>query len=317
VLARNRKTVEQWRAISLSPDVVLASSRYRSFLQDLCNRHQLTIRQIPDGNAQKVSGGRTAALVTPLTYDVHVEGTLVSYLGFLYDFYSLNLPHLIRTVTIIPQGGGGGDGRLEIHMKIEALSMPSATTRDHLIAVPETPLVGLDVLAALKGVPVGLGVGPWLFSGHGPHGARKLAATKNEARDYAKLISKNAFAGLVSPVPPEGRGDREILRFVQLTGITTNFIATEATLRNRILNKTIRLRAEGGHDEFEIRDGNDQVVLKGKVKAINHGTLVFETGEKHYQVHMGQFFSQAMQKELSRDELKSLGLAAKESIESP
>ena len=75
-------------------------------------------------------------------------------------------------------------------------------------------------------------------------------------------------------------------------------------LRIRKTNKYVKLRPDGGVNEFEIRDADDVLVLKGKVLAIKPRDLVFEWQGKAYLLHVGQFVEDALKKELSPEELK-------------
>src|SRR4029079_5181330 len=133
-----------------------------------------------------------------------------------------------------------------------------------------------EILTALKGGPSGLGFAMNLASPTGLFGAHKLAQEYHHERDYGRLTAKNVFAGLAPPSAARSATgpDKGVLKFVQLTSITANYIAEEATLRNRMTNKYTRLRAEGGFNTFEVRDGTDQVVLKGKVLAITPREVV-------------------------------------------
>jgi len=323
-LAQTQARLEQWRAISLPADPQLASSRYRPFLDELLNRHQLRKRSMTEGGNLSSRTIRPGANVniTPLTYQLQLDGTLARLIGFLKEFYSLNLPHSIRELSITPQGTGP-DARLDIQMRIEALYLPNATNRDFLVAVPDSRLLALDVFMAMKHGPIGMGLAPWLISPTGLHGARKLASDHYTDRDYTKLVSKNVFVGLAAPPSAESaaqetpRGDREVLKYVQLSGITGDFLKTEAVLRNRLTGKFIRLRSEGGFDTFTIKDANDREVLKGKVKHIDRADVVIQVDDKLYGIHAGEFLEQALRKELTPEQLKALGIVANATGENP
>jgi hypothetical protein len=105
-------------------------------------------------------------------------------------------------------------------------------------------------------------------------------------------VTRNVFAGLTAPAAPVADGDP--LRFVQLTNITSNFLRTEAWLRNRRTNARIRLRDEEPFDTFEVRDAGGQVVLRGKVKAIHDRDVELVVGEKTYRLRLGQTLDEAL-----------------------
>jgi hypothetical protein len=206
------------------------------------------------------------------------------------------------------------EGRLDIRLRIEALSLPKAVNRDFLTALPGAPLLAIDVFTALKGGP-GFALGPWLATPTGAHGAQKLAALINAERDYRRLILKNVFVGLTSQQWDAPSANRDILRYVQLTSITANIIVTEATLYNRRTGRFITLRDEGGFNTFEISDENGVQVLKGTVKTVATQDVVIEVNGKHYAIHIGQFVREALEKELTPAELKALGVEPADSTQ--
>lgn len=324
-LATAQAKLEQWRAISLPGDVTLAANRYRPFLDELLIRHQLRKRSMNEGGALTSRTNRPGATagINYLTYQVQCDGTLPRLIGFLQEFYGLNLPHSIRELSIAPQGTGP-DARLDIQMRIEVLSMANAVNRDFLVAVPDSRLLAVDVFMAMKQGPTGLGLGPWLISPTGIHGAKKLASAYHDQRKYGELVVKNVFVGLAAPPDPEvaanqttQRGDPNVLRYVQLAGITSDVLRTEAILRNRLTGRYIRLRAEGGYDSFSIRDAEDREVLRGKVKQIDRSDVVIQVDNKYYRIHAGEFLEQALRRELSPEQLKALGLIAATGSETP
>jgi hypothetical protein len=301
--------LNRWREISLPPDSAVASNRYEAFLKELTRHHYLNNVKITPGGMRSAAT-RTTAQVTPLSFSVTADATLPRVVGFLKDFYGVNLPHAIREMHLAPLPGS--DGRLDVQLRIEALTMPTAASRDYLVAVPDGKLIVLDAITALKHGPVGFALAPWLIGPTGLAGSHKLASLQNEERDYDRLVDKNVFMGLISRLaagPDAGSPDREILKVVELTAITENFLATEAWLRNRLTNKTTFIRAEGGRDTFEIKDTHDRVVLKGKVKHIEHRSVIFEANERFYVIKIGQFMDKALQKELDEADLKALGVS--------
>jgi hypothetical protein len=306
--------VEHWKRISLPPDRATATSRYRFLLQEMCQRHQLHLRQpLAEGGNLRSARSVAGNLAPTVTFPLLLEGTLARLLGFLKEFYSLNLPHLIRDMTIEPQGTGP-DARLDIRLTIEALSLPYASNRDFLVAVPDFSMLAIDTFTGMKQGPVGLATARWLLAPVGLHGGGKLAAHKNIDRDYMELVSKNVFVGLSAPPAPSAptpppKGDRDVLKYVQLTSITGNFIKTEASLRNRLTGRFTTLRAEGGWDSFTIRDRDDREVLKGKVRHVEGRNVVIQVEDKHYAIYIGQTLQQALEKELTLKELQAFGLA--------
>src|SRR5206468_4608939 len=128
-----------------------------------------------------------------LAYQVRAEGTFPNLLAFLTEFYTLNLPHLIRNVKITPPGPGG-ETKLDIDMRIEALSMPGAVPRDFLPTAPDKRLIAIEVFNGLKYGPSGLAFGASLFTSTGLYGRVKLAGWVHPERNYQRLAYKNVFA---------------------------------------------------------------------------------------------------------------------------
>lgn len=308
-LEKSKKEVDKWKTISLPGDLAKSAIMYKNYLQEMLLRHNFTIRSMSEPSRFTSGNARQAApLTSTISYDIVFEAKLGQLTDFLKEFYSVNVPHLIKNIAVEPIGKGG-DAKLVITMKVDALSMSNTPTRPAIIPNPTGTVAQLEMLAALKRVPVGLSYALSQITTAGYHGQNKLASNLKPEREYATMQKKNIFAGLasasaaISKDPPKVP-DAEILKYTQLTSITANYITEEGLLRNRKTNKYVKLRAEGGVNDFEIRDGDDQLVLKGKVLAIKPRDLVFETKGKAYLLHVGQFVEEALKKELTTDELK-------------
>ena len=309
-LEKARKEVDSWRAISLPGNINSAAVKYKGFLQDLLLKRKITIRSFSEPN--RVTSGNSrqpTQVVTHIGFDIVFDATFAQLSSFLQEFYSLNVPHEIKNIIIEPQGKGN-DAKLLVTMKVEALSMSNVIDRGSVIANPTITIAQLEMMMAMKRLPVGLMFGLSQLTNTGLFGHSKLASTHQPERNYADMLKKNVFAGLVSPDSNQGPGDPrpkldpDLLKHTQLTSITANYITEEGLLRIRKTNKYVKLRAEGGVNDFEIRDGNNLLALKGKVLAIKPRDLVFESKGKAYLLHIGQFVEDAMKKELSPEDLK-------------
>jgi hypothetical protein len=311
-LTRAQRKLDHWKAVSLPPDLDTARSRYRAFLQELCRHHQLHVRQIRDsGPARTAASSRTATSYTALTYQVQVEGTLPRLVGFLREFYAINLPHQVRDISIANEGTAA-DGRLDITLKVEALVLPNAPQREFLLPVPDARVLCLETTAGLGQGPTGLASALWLVSPAGALGGKKLAPGAGSGRDYPRLVSKNIFAGLrpppAAPPPTASSGpDRDFLKAVQLAAVTSSPQRTEASLRNRLTDGKIRLTREGPSATFELRDGRGQVVLRGRVKAIDERSVEFLAGQKSYRLSVGESLYEVLRPDkLTAEQLESL-----------
>lgn len=301
MLARDQRKLEQWKAISMPPDAGTAAARYRSFLTDLARKH-LTFKQLTEGGG---AGMTRNQLTSHQTFTLRADGSLAQVIAFLRDFYSVNLPHQVKSIDLVTRGAGA-ESRLEMTLTVETLTLPNIPNRDFLPATPDPRVVALETFTALKGGPGGLALGPWTASPFGLHGNPKLASTP---RDYSRLPNKNIFAGI--PAAPTGPvagskppPDPGVLKFVRLTSITGTLSGRKAELYNPITNRSTQIRAEGGFDSFEIRDANDHVILSGKIKHVDARDVILFVDGKHYSLHWGETLAQALEKPLSDQELK-------------
>lgn len=309
-LERNKKEVDRWKAVSLPGNLTVSGLMFKNFLQELLLKHKLVLQSMSEPNRLTTTGARGAVPVAShISIEVVFESSLMQLTSFLKEFYSVNVPHSIKSMVVEPLGKGG-EAKLRVTMKVDALAMDNVPLRDSIIANPTMAIVQLEMIAAMKRLPVGMLFALSQLTNTGLHGQNKLSSKSVPDRDYADMLKKNAFAGLAptTSIPTTGNTvksvDYDILKYTQLTGITANLVTEEGLLRIRKTNKYVKLRAEGGLNEFEIRDGDNQLVLKGKVLAIKPRDLVFETKGKAYVLHVGQFLEDALKKELTPDELK-------------
>jgi Tfp pilus assembly protein PilZ len=297
-LQKKRAEYARWLAISLPPELSVAEKRYHSLLVYLVQKNRLDLKTIGKGGALQSGIGRSPNL-TALSFKLSFEGNFARVIGFLRDFYLLNLPHQIRSCSITPQSLGA-DGKLLVTLNIEAAVLPGAQQRDFLPAMLDKRIWSLEVLSAMSGLPTGLATAPSLLAPTGIYGANKLADQNGQERDYNILVQKNPFAMLVSPesasapdaapTPP----DRDVLKYVELIAITESGAATEALLHSKITNKFYKLRAQAGYDLFEIHDEGNRLVLKGKVVSITPRALTFQTEGKSYTLDVGQYVAEAL-----------------------
>lgn len=309
-LEKAKKEVDRWKAISLPGNLSSSAMMYKNFLQEMLLRHKFVIRSMSEPARASQGNTRQAAPVTSnISYDVVFEASLAQLAGFLKEFYTVNVPHVIKSIIVEPMGKGS-EAKLNVTMKVDAMAMNNTPIRHSVVASPASSVILLESIAAWKQVPTGLLIGLNQLTGTGYLGLNKLASKTMPERDYDVMQKKNVFAGLAplssikADSTPTVAPDRDILKFTQLTYITANNITEEGMLRIRKTEKYVKLRAEGGVNEFEIRDANGQLVLKGKVLAIKPRDLVFETSGKAYALHIGQTLDDAMKKELTAEELK-------------
>ncbi|HQR07783.1 MAG TPA: hypothetical protein PLN21_13230 [Gemmatales bacterium] len=313
-LEKDKRDVEHWTAISMPGNINSAALTYKGFLQDLLLKKKVAIRSFSEPNRVTTNNRQGTPVVSHISYDIVFDATFAQLSSFLQEFYSLNVPHTIKGITIEPQGKGS-DAKLLVTMKADALAMSNVKDRQSVIANPTITIAQLEMLMAIKRLPVGLLFGLSQLTNNGLYGHSKLASNHKAERNYAVMLQKNVFAGLVSKTAGSDtpgatqKADRDILKNTQLTSITANYITEEGLLRVRKTNKYVKLRAEGGVNEFEIRDASNLLVLKGKVLAIKPRELVFEYDGKAYLLQIGQFVEEALKHQLTAEDLKKYDAA--------
>jgi len=274
-------------------------------------KHRFVFKSFSEPNRLTAGNSRQAApLTAAISYDVIFEASLQQLSAFLQEFYSVNVPHVIKSIIIEPLGKGN-EAKLNVTMKVDVLSMSNVPPRQSVIANPLVGVGQLEVISGMSRLPTGILFGLTQLTPFGLFGQAKLATLHKPEREYSTMLKKNVFAGLAPAVavnanitttvkPP----DRDILKFTHLTSITSNYISEEGLLWIRKTNKYVKLRPDGGVNEFEIRDADNVLVLKGKVLAIKPREIAFESDGKAYVLRVGQFVEEALKKPISTQELK-------------
>lgn len=310
-LEKSKKEVDKWKTIAMPGNVNASALMYKNFLQEMMLKHRFVFKSFSEPNRVTAGNSRQAApLTAAIPYDVIFEANLQQLSAFLQEFYSVNVPHVIKSIIIEPLGKGN-EAKLNVTMKVEVLSMSNVPPRQSVIANPMIGVGQLEVISGMSRLPTGILFGLTQLTPFGLFGQAKLATLHKPEREYATMLKKNVFAGLApavvvnaSTTPPVKQPDRDILKYTQLTSITANYISEEGLLRIRKTNKYVKLRPDGGVNEFEIRDGDNVLVLKGKVLAIKPREIAFEYDGKAYVLYVGQFMEEALKKPISTQELK-------------
>jgi len=311
-----KRQVDSVRSTALPGNVAVATNVYKGFLRELLLKNKFEVKQFTDqANMTRTAitpgaRGQQGPTVNVITCTVTAEVTLEHLVNFLQDFYRFNIPHEIRGFTVVPLGKGN-EAKLAVEMKVDVLSISGVPDRESVFAVPTVPVSAWETIAALGRAPTGLAVGLSQFAPAGLYGGAKLASLAHPHRVYRGMLDKNVLSGLVAreSLPSKDAGpkpDYAILKDTSLMSITANNIAEKAELRVWPTNKYVSLRAEGGVNAFEVKDANNKVVLKGKVLLIKPRDVVFESAGKVYIVHVGQKLDDAMKRELTSEDLKSI-----------
>ena len=122
-LEKERKEVDRWKAISLPGNATASALLYKNFLQEMLLRHKFVIKTMSEPTRATQGNSRQAApVVSHIAYDVVFEASLAQLTGFLKEFYSVNVPHVIKNIIIEPMGKGA-EAKLNVTLKVDALAM--------------------------------------------------------------------------------------------------------------------------------------------------------------------------------------------------
>jgi hypothetical protein len=312
-----RPKLNLWRQLSLPANTNLANREYEKYLSELIRLSGVTpgaftvTPKPPDTKSSPTLPGKKEPIYTRLTYTVHGYATLDNLVDLLERFYRTSLLHQIKSISIqrpiaLTQGQRPTD--LDINMTIEAIVLADGQKRDQLLPVLDRRLAAINIAASLQGGPGALALVPFAIGPTGPLGPGHLATTE---REYAAITGKNVFFG--PPVETDRSGDIvDVTQYVHLTDITHTVSKVEAFLYDRYNNKKTRLRTSAGFNSFKVQDNQGNTLVSGKVLRMADREIIFQVGDKHYSMHVGQSLLDAMAKAMPAEKVKSLGLAEKE-----
>ena len=134
-LAIARKASERlsvWEQQSLPSDVEEARSDYRAWLLSLVG-----LAGLSDANVDSGAAVNRKDIYQSLSFSIKGRGTLDQFVTFLYEFYSTDHLHQVRSISITPVRSAGA---LDVSMSIEALVLPNATSTTELLSRPSDRL---------------------------------------------------------------------------------------------------------------------------------------------------------------------------------
>ena len=219
--------LKEWKARSLPPDPVVATSLYQNWLVELAGKTLSKPSVTPDVTQK-------GDAYTRIPVNIEAQATLSRLCDFLYEFRKSGLLHRVVSMTVDTEQHQG-DPTLKIKLRVEGLSLKDAPER--------TTLFSGSNLAELAHLPA------------------------RDRKDYAPLVARNFFVrgynGPPRPPPPaSGRtpGEEDPREFVRLVGVVSADGIAEVTLRDLAANKTAKLY-EGG--DFRIAGIEGKVVAIG------------------------------------------------------
>ena len=121
---RDAKRLAQWQRRALPPDPSLAASLYQNWLRSLAARSTFAATTLVSNDA-----GIHRDQFTRISFTLHAQARLGDLVEFMYEFYSAGFLHQIRKMDVKPIQGSR---ELEVDLTIEALSLPTAESKDRL-----------------------------------------------------------------------------------------------------------------------------------------------------------------------------------------
>ncbi len=239
---KDAKRLAQWQQHSLPSDPVLARSLYQNWLRRLTARANLRGTTLVSPEA----AARRDQQFTRISFTLSARAKLDDLVQFMYEFYAAGFLHQIRDLKIKPVQSSR---ELDVRLAIEALSLPTAESKDRL-----------------------------------PKEAGKVLQF-SKLSDYREpIVSRDFFAAYVRPAPSV-TVEKRIEKTVDLAdyAVVTAFIevdgAAQVWIRDRIGGKPWKL---GTGENFTVGK------VKGTVESIRpEGEVVVEFGGHRRSLRIG------------------------------
>jgi hypothetical protein len=302
--------MQRWKQLSLPDDLEFSDREYEIYLNDLLRTSGFAPGFSVKYNAPEkmlLTAGKKDLVYTRLPYQIIGHATLADLIKMMDRFYRTGLLHQIKRLQVSRPTGTNAQtpaGQLDIHMLIEAIIVAGVDNRQLLLPAVDRRLMVVDVVAAMRHAPSGMGLALWASGPTGPIGPSVLARSE---RQYAAIAKKDVFFG-----PAAANRGAEMVsapRFIHLTDITNNY---QAFFYDRYNNRTYRLRAEAGFDQFQVKDEQkpSETLVRGKVLRLDGRDLYFQSliDDEYYRMHVGQSLEEILDHPLTSSALKSLGL---------
>jgi hypothetical protein len=213
---REKKRLDDWKHRALPPDAVLARSLYQNWLSHLIEKTHLRNSTIVANDS-----GMHREQFTRISLDLRARAKLGDLVQFLYEFYTAGYLHQIRKLDVKPAQGSTD---LEVIATIEALSLPTAVSKDKLPSEPR----------------------------------KELKAPKADPRlaDYREpIVNRDFFAKYVPPPPPKRKDDENTViipakidpaDFAFITGVVEVDGTPRIWLHDRLNDRLLQLAAGEG-----------------------------------------------------------------------
>lgn len=239
---RARKQLNSWNKTSLPSNSQLAATLYQNYLVSLLD--ETGMDEVDVGANRPVSRGGVYQL---LAFNIRAQGTLQQLTDLLFKFYQAGHLHQITNLTAKPIE----NSKLDINLKIEALSLAKADQLDKLSEETSTRLA-------------------W-----------------DEVEDYQQAIShRNLFANYVPPPPARREAPRpaapppfDAAKFAVVSAIIEVGERPQVWVNVRTSGEMLK-RHEG--DQVEVG------LFKGKITRIDSQSVEIESQGQRKVVALGQ-----------------------------
>ena len=261
----DKRRLADWQQRSLPPDPSLAQSLYRSWLLVLCDRSGLHNPVVHSEKAEPHRLG-TEEIYTRIKFTVQARANLEQIVAFLYGYYSAGHLHQIDRLHIVPVTG---DPRtFDLHIAIEALSLPKAVNKDQL-ATEAGQELKLPQLSAYRDVIEKRN----FFAAYVPQTPqRPTGVGGNAGRDQERSTPRS---------PPK----LDFAKFAVVTGFTNDEEdgVWRVWLQDRIAGRGKTLKLKEG-EQFKVGTGTGQI----RTILAPEGDVILRYDGKLRQLHLGQ-----------------------------
>jgi uncharacterized protein (TIGR03067 family) len=197
-LAAEKRRLERFRLMSLPS--VDAQLQYVKFLEPLLKECGFEDRVVTPHKvvAQKAAQGKKPPPHKPITFGVEAKGELANVVKFLVAMDRAPVVHRIKTLSLASETGTSGSkpGRLTIRMTIEGLIVHGSERRSRNLTGPDSRLIGVNALSALRGGPTAIALVPWVLGPGGPLDRGRSPERPDLNRLFADALKQAKIKGV-------------------------------------------------------------------------------------------------------------------------
>lgn len=257
--AEHARQLADWQRRSLPSERNFARSLYDAWLSDLCRKSNLQDIDLQSGETE----GALRAY-TRMPYTINAHATLEHIVDFLYAFYSAGHLHQIRRLEIKPPATRGSSD-FEVHISVEALSLPDAVSKTELSTEAGHGLKLSSVAAYVKEI-----VGRNFFAAYTPQ------VVPNDQRTTGLTTAVGP-----PPRPPDPAKFAKVTSIMEIDGIPFVWLLDRMAGHEWQLAEGDKFKVGGGTGEVDRIDPDGEVILRfeGKLRSLDVGDSLREGKE--------------------------------------